>query len=71
MDALLWGVLPGAAFLESNLTQLSQIKMNPTDISQEHLTQAHEGMCLKTFIMAWFVVTGSWWESENPSAEIK
>lgn len=36
--ALPLGVLPGAAFLESNLTQFSQMKMSPTYISQEYLT---------------------------------
>ena len=41
MYVLLLGVLPGAAFLESKMTQLSQIKVNPTYISEECLTQAH------------------------------
>lgn len=68
--ALLLGVLPGAVFLQSNLIQLSKTKMNLWCISQEYLTQAHKEMCLRMFIIALFVVTGSWQQSENPSVEI-
>lgn len=68
--ALLLGVLPEAAFLERNRTQLSQIKMNPKCISQECLTQAHWD-CLKMFITVLLVVTGCWWPSVNLSVEIR